>query len=100
MGPPTKLKKNSADFLKRWENDPRATKEPYEKDSRYFVEIKRDYTDIKQFLKDQIKNMSMGKYLDKIVNKKYMVLVKEDLLKEDISEFWTEYLDGKMSWER
>ena len=42
----------------------------------------------------------MGKHLDKIVNKKYTVLVKEDLLKENISEFWTEYLDGKMSWER
>ncbi|MCK4995729.1 MAG: CCA tRNA nucleotidyltransferase [Thermoplasmatales archaeon] len=100
MGPPTKLKENSADFLKRWKNDPRVTKEPYEKGGRFFVEIKRDYTDIKQFLKDQIKNMSMGKHLDKIVNKKYSVLVKEDLLKDDISEFWTEYLDGKMSWER
>jgi tRNA nucleotidyltransferase (CCA-adding enzyme) len=100
MGPPTKLKENSADFLKRWKNDPRVTKEPYEKGGRFFVEIKRDYTDIKQFLKDQIKNMSMGKHLDKIVNKKYSVLVKEDLLKDDIPEFWTEYLDGKMSWER
>ncbi|MCK4364922.1 MAG: CCA tRNA nucleotidyltransferase [Thermoplasmatales archaeon] len=100
MGPPTKLKENAADFHKRWKNDPRVTKEPYEKDGRFFVEIKRDYTDIKQFLKDQIKNMSMGKHLDKIVNKKYSVLVKEDLLKENISVFWTEYLDGKMSWER
>lgn len=100
MGPPTKLKKNASDFLKKWKNNSRVTKEPYEKNGRLYVEIKRDYTDIKRFLKEQVKNMSIGKHLDKIVSKKYSVLGKEDLLTDNILEFWTEYLDGKMVWER
>lgn len=100
MGPPIKLKKNSEEFLKKWKDDKRVTKKPYEKKGRYFVEIKRDYEDIKNFLKDQIKNMSMGKHLDKIVRKNYSVLEKGDLLNKTLSGFWTEYLDGKMSWER
>jgi len=62
--------------------------------------IKRDYLDIKSFLKDQIKNLSMGKHIDKIVSKKFTILETEELIKESLREFWTEYLDGKMPWER
>jgi len=100
FGPPIKLKKNTSEFLKKWKDDPRVTKKPYEKNGRLYVEIKREYLDIKKFLKDQIKNLSMGKHIDKIVKEKYSILEIDDLLKENLRDFWTEHLDGKMSWER
>ncbi len=100
LGPPIKLKKHSNDFIKRWENDPRLIKKPYEKNGRLYVEIKRDFIEIKHFLKENIRNLSMGKHLDKIVNEKFLILDTEDLQKENLRDFWTEYLDGKMTWER
>ena len=99
-GPPTTIKKNSEEFLNKWKDSPRVTKEPYEKNDRLYVELKREYIEIKDFLKDEVKELSMGKHLDKIVNKKYRIIELEDMLKENLKTFWTEYLDGKMSWER
>jgi tRNA nucleotidyltransferase (CCA-adding enzyme) len=100
MGPPVKLKKNSDDFLKKWVDDSRIIKEPYVKDGRLYVEIKREYIEIKDFLKGEMKNLSMGKHLDRIVKKKYNIVEVDNLLKEKLRSFWTEYLDGKMPWER
>jgi tRNA nucleotidyltransferase (CCA-adding enzyme) len=62
-GPPKKLIDHIQEFLKKWEHDPRVIKKPYEKNGRYFVELKREYTDISVFLNDQIKNLSLGKHL-------------------------------------
>lgn len=100
LGPPAKLKENVDDFINKWKNDPRVIKKPYEKNGRYYIEIKRDYIEIKDFLVDQVKNLSMGKHLDQIVRKKYIVLEQDDLLKDNLRVFWTEYLDKKMSWAR
>ena len=40
-GPPVKLKKNTNEFIQKWENNPRVTREPYEKNGRVYVELKR-----------------------------------------------------------
>jgi len=100
IGPPVKLKKHSDEFLNKWKDDLRVTKKPYEKNGRLYVEIKRDYFDIKDFLKDNIKQFSMGRHIDKIVKKKFYILETDDLIVENLREFWTEHLDGKMPWER
>ncbi len=99
-GPPVKMKKNVKDFQKKWVENPRVIKKPYEKNGRLFVEIRREYTDIKDFLMIHTKKLSLGKHIDKIVKKKYELLNFEDLLTNNLKEFWTEYLDEKMSWER
>lgn len=99
-GPPAKLKENVDDFISKWKDNPRVIKKPYEKNGKYYVEIKRDYIEIKDFLAGQVKNLGMGKHLDRIVRKKYVILEQDDLLKDNLRVFWTEYLDKKMSWER
>jgi len=99
-GPPVKLEKNADEFRKRWINDPRTIKKPYEKDNRLYLEIRREYTNIKDLLKKQLKNLSLGKHIDKIVQKNYAILELQDLLRENLRIFWTEYLDNKMPWER
>ena len=100
LGPPAKLKANVDEFINKWKNNPRVTKKPYEEKGRLYVEITRDYTDIKKFLEFEIKNLSLGKNINLIINKKYSILKTEDLYKDNLKEFWTEYLDGKKPWER
>lgn len=100
MGPPTKLEKNADEFLNKWKDNLRVVKKPYEKDGRLYVEIKRDFRDIKSFLTSQIEKLSMGKHINQIIKKKYSILETEDLLKDNLAVFWTEYLDRKMLWER
>jgi tRNA nucleotidyltransferase (CCA-adding enzyme) len=100
VGPPVKLKEHSSEFLNKWKDDSRVTKEAFEKNGRLYVEIKRDYLNIKHFLKDNIRDLSMGRHIDKIVKNRFLILETEDLLIEDLREFWTIYLDGKMPWER
>ena len=94
------MKTHSEKFIEKWEDDSRVTKKPYEENGRYFVELKREYIDIYDFLKYQIKHLSMGKHLDKMISKNYEILKQKDIIRENIREFWTEYLDNKMPWER
>jgi len=75
-------------------------KKPYEKNGRFYVEIKREFRNITDFLRDQVKNLSMGKHLDAIIKERYDIVEIDDLLKENLHVFWTGYLDEKMSWDR
>jgi tRNA nucleotidyltransferase (CCA-adding enzyme) len=100
IGPPVKLKKNADAFIKRWINNSRTIRKPFEKDRRLYVEIEREYTDIKDLLKEQVKNLSIGKHIDKIVQKNFTILERNDLLTNNLHIFWTKYLDNKMPWER
>lgn len=100
QGPPLKLDKNVKKFKQKWKNSKRGIKEPFEKNKRINVEIKREYVDIKKFLKDNLSKLSLGKTLDKIVNRKYRIVENKELLNKELLIFWTDYLDEKYSWER
>ena len=99
-GPPIIKQMNSQEFQNKWQNNKKVVKKPYIKNNRWYVEIKREYRDIKDFLFKEFKNLSLGKHLDKVAKKKYKILNTNDLIKENLKIYWTEYLDGKMSWER
>ncbi len=99
-GPPTGLKKNVDEFINKWLAHPRTTKKPFEKEKRLYVEIEREYTDITTLLKDQVQQLSLGKNIDVIIIRKFTVLDKEDLFRENLRLFWTTVLDQRMSWER
>ena len=100
IGPPIKLKENIKNFVAKWEEETYVVKKPYEKNGRMFVEIERDYTEIKDFLKDRVGKLSMGKHLGKFVGGNYQIIGFDCLLNENLKVFWTGYLDKKMSWER
>jgi tRNA nucleotidyltransferase (CCA-adding enzyme) len=97
-GPPVGLKKNADEFLEKWSRDPRTIGKPFVKNKRLYVEIKRDYTDIRCLLRDKIGGLNLGKQID--VRKGFSVLEDKDLLTPDLRMFWSEYLDGRMPWER
>jgi hypothetical protein len=94
------LKKNADEFLKKWLDNPRTIKKPYEEDKRLYVEIEREFTDIRQLLEDQVRRLSLGKNIDLDILKDLTVVDIDDLLIEDLRLFWTSYLDQRMSWER
>jgi len=100
MGPPIKMKKNVKEFVNRWNNNRRTLNQPYEKNGRLYVEIKREYWDIEKLIEEQINNLSLGKHLDKIVKDNFDVIRNDELIIEPLRIFWTEYLDEKMPWER
>jgi len=100
MGPPINLKKNVDEFENKWKDDKRLIKGPYEKNGRIYIEIKREFVDIKKFLTSKIKEFSLGKDIDIMINKKHSLVKLNKLLNEDLKIFWTEYFDNKMSWER
>jgi len=100
MGPPLNLKKNADEFINKWINHPQTIKKPFEKDNRYYVEIKREYVKIKDLLEEQIKALSLGKHIGPIVQEYFSILDRTDLLKESFCMLWTEYLDKRMSWNR
>ena len=100
MGPPIKLKENVKDFKNKWKEDKRLIKGPFEKNKRIYVEIKREYFDIKNFISNKIIKLSLGKDIDIEINKNFSILDFENLLNEDLKLFWTKYLDNKMPWER
>lgn len=98
-GPPVKLIKNVNEFINKWNGNPRVVKVPFEEKGRIYVELERDYTDIKDFIKNQFNKLSLGRHIDEI-KKNFKIIDLKDLLKEELRIFWTEYLDGKMPWER
>lgn len=99
-GPPIILKQNIDEFLEKWKNDPRVRKKPFQKGNRLYVEIEREYTDIRTLLQKQVKKLSLGKHIDRMVRKECTVLTQENLLTENLRYFWTTLLDSRMSWER
>ena len=100
VGPPVILKKNAEEFIQKWYNNPRTTRKPFEKNKRLYVEIKRDYINIQNLLKDQIKQLSLGKHIDLMIRKGFMIMNHNDLFTENLRLFWTMYLDKQMTWER
>jgi len=100
QGPPIKLTDNVNQFKEKWMKHKKLVRGPFEKNKRINVEIKRNYRDIKNFLEENLSNLSLGKHLDKIIEKNYEIIESEKLLNENLRIFWTDYLDEKYSWER
>jgi tRNA nucleotidyltransferase (CCA-adding enzyme) len=99
-GPPVALKKNADEFIKKWRDNPRARNPPYEKNKRLYVEIEREYTDIRHLLEKQVRRLSLGRNIDSILLKNLTVVEKNELLKDNLRMFWTSFLDPRMTWER
>jgi len=99
-GPPVMLKKNSEEFIQKWFYNSRTIRKPFEKNKRLYVEIRRDYINIQDLLKDWIKHLSLGKHIDLIIRKGFTIIDHNDLFIENLRLFWTRYLDKRMSWER
>lgn len=99
-GPPTKLKKNTKEFIEKWTDHPSTITQPFQENGRSYVTIKRNYRYLHAYLKENLTSLSLGRHLDEIVSQHYHILTQKDLLIPDLINFWTQYLENKKPWER
>ncbi|MBU0497704.1 MAG: CCA tRNA nucleotidyltransferase [Candidatus Thermoplasmatota archaeon] len=99
-GPPVHLEKNVKEFRDKWLHHQDTIAQPYHDGKRWYVRIKRPYTNIIKLLQDQIPQLRLGKHLEPIVQNHFTIVRKPSLLREELRFFWTEQLDSKKPWER
>jgi tRNA nucleotidyltransferase (CCA-adding enzyme) len=99
MGPPCDKMEHVSFFKKRWQDSKYSLSQAFERDGRWWIEIKRQFTDVWSMLQEKIKDINLGKHLTPLVNK-IEILKQEQLITDRYAVFWTKYLDKKMPWER
>ncbi len=100
MGPPLDFRPHQNKFKEKWANSPLVIEGPYTKNGRWYVDIRREYTQLLPFLSSILLTLSLGKHLDSVMKKHSSIVEGIDVFDEEFSMFWTKYLDGKASWER
>lgn len=99
MGPPEKENDYVKAFLLKWEGNDNVINIPYKKNGRWWVEIKRDYTNAYNLLENKLEDLNLGKNLNELKNH-VKIYEDDDFVKEKYATFWTEYFSGKPPWER
>lgn len=99
MGPPCDKKEHVSFFKERWRGSKYSLSQPYEREGRWWIEIKREFTTVQSMLREKIKDVNLGKHLTPLASK-IEILEHEQLIKDRYAIFWTKYLDKKMPWER
>ena len=100
VGPPVRMQKNKEDFIRKWGKHTQVVGEPYEKNGRLYVKVKREHRVIEDFLRETLPCLSLGKNIDENVKKGFNILRTEEMLDEKLAVYWTKYLDKKNPWER
>lgn len=100
QGPPVNKKINVQQFIEKWRKHPLVVDQPYEKNNRLYVEVKRRYRELTFFLRENLIKVPLGKNIEKIIKEEYEILEDEELLLEELRIFWTEYFEQKYPWER
>lgn len=100
MGPPIKLQKNTKEFIEKWTKHPSAIPPPFQKNERMYVTVRRSYRYLSDYLKKNLLNFSLGRHIDATLSQQYTVLHQVDLIRPELSLFWTAYLDEKKPWDR
>jgi tRNA nucleotidyltransferase (CCA-adding enzyme) len=95
-GPPIDAKSRAESFLEKWEKDDRRLGEPFKKNGRWWIKIRRDYTNVRDLLKEKMREIDIGKDLN---GKIFRVLIGKELIKEEYAKFLTKYFDGRLPWE-
>jgi tRNA nucleotidyltransferase (CCA-adding enzyme) len=99
MGPPTDKTDHVEAFLEKWNQRQEVLKEPYMKDGRWWVQIRRDYTFALSLLKQKKDRINLGKNLN-ILKKDMDIYTDEQLRHKSYARFWAEHFLKKLPWER
>jgi tRNA nucleotidyltransferase (CCA-adding enzyme) len=100
IGPPVTLKKNTQEFIDKWINHPATITQPFQRNGRTYVIVKRKYRYLTHYLQDTLPDLSLGKHIDQMVLKDYTLLTESQLINPELQQFWTSYLENKNPWDR
>jgi len=91
---------NEKSFQRKWSNSKDTIAGPYEKDKRWFVEIKREYTKALDLLKVQFTALNHGKQLNEYILKgNFQILSGIELAQKQYGQELTEFILNKYPWE-
>lgn len=97
MGPPLHEKKHVKAFIEKWKKSEIVIGEPFEKNGRMWVKIRRSYNNALELIKSKMEELNFGKNLNEL--KKEMKVCDNTYLSK-FRKFWSEYLSNKYPWER
>ena len=105
MGPPANLENNVRQFIDAHKNNPRTIAGPDLLRDRWYVLVKREYTDVKKLMDDLLanggRNIGVSKKLSvRILQHHRFLLDSEigDYLKEDFEVYLFDWLKGRPQW--
>jgi tRNA nucleotidyltransferase (CCA-adding enzyme) len=89
VGPPVTSKYHSEQFKSKYK--PFSFRKRIE-NGRYVVEVKRNYTDVVELLKNELRSCSLGKHVSESIDRGYEVLRNEELsFFEGLGSFFRDY---------
>ncbi len=89
VGPPVTSKYHSEQFKSKYK--PISFRKRIE-NGRYVVEVKRNYTDVVELLKNELRSCSLGKHVSESIDRGYEVLRNEELrFFEGLGSFFRDY---------
>jgi tRNA nucleotidyltransferase (CCA-adding enzyme) len=105
MGPPANLEKNVRQFIDAYKNNPRTIAGPDLLRDRWYVLVKREYTDVKKLmdnlLADGGRNIGVSKKISVRILQHHRVLLTSeigDYLKEGFEVYLYDWLKGRPQW--
>jgi tRNA nucleotidyltransferase (CCA-adding enzyme) len=107
LGPPIEKEGECEKFLEKHVGAKGTVSGPRIEDSRWVVEIRREYTNVRKLLADKLKdggkNVGMAEMLSQAIAESFQVLVNEEILdlyssNAEFAKFLTEYLKGRPRW--
>ncbi len=97
-GPPV-WHENSKDFKEKWIGSDNLLKGPYIKDGHWYVDIKRDFTDARKLIEENLLSMSLGGHVSDSLKKGYELLQDNKMLKERFAPALTKFYFKRFPWE-
>jgi tRNA nucleotidyltransferase (CCA-adding enzyme) len=108
LGPPLALEKECENFLAKYSHgNSDVVSGPYIEDGRWVVELQRHFTDVVEFLREELKeggrNIGVAELVSQALKEKYGILVNNEICEvyighRDFAEFLTDFLKGKPFW--
>ena len=91
---------NEESFKNKWMGSEETLKDPYEKNGRWFVDIKREYSEALDLIKARFTELNHGKQLNEFIqNGKYKIMAGPELAKKEYKQELTEFILNKNPWE-
>jgi len=106
-GPPLEKHDNCRDFLSKYAANPNVVSGPYIEDGRWFVEIKRKYTDVVALLYERLsdggRSLGIAKEIANALSRGFKIFVNSEIAqvyreKGDFAIHLTEFLSGRPKW--
>jgi tRNA nucleotidyltransferase (CCA-adding enzyme) len=90
---------NVSDFLDKWQNSTQAINEPYLKNRRWYVDIKREFIKPDKLILTKAPELNLGKQINDEIKRNFDVYQNTELLLPGFELLLTVFIERKYPWE-